>query len=404
VIFIKNKKLNNFVICPICNKSLGRITKYHLIKHNISFSNFKKLYPNFNCNNDLHRYKNSLLHKNKQVSFETRQKISKAHKGLIPWNKGLTKDVDDRIKSFWEGKKHSEETKQKISKAHKGKKIPKHIIYKIIESRKNYKHSEETKRKIGLGNKGKKRSEEHIKNLSHSLKGRKSPMKGKKLSEETKKKMSNSLKGRMSWNKGKKLSEEHKKKLSLSHKGKKISEEHKKKLSLAHKGIKNSKEHNENIKKANLGKTYSEEFKYKLSIIHTNRIMNNKKDYHKKYKYNYNYFRSSWETKVAKYLDKHNIKWEYETNNCIFKLKNGRYYIVDFYLPELNKYIEVKGYWDENSLNKCKDFINKKGIDSLIIIDEANIKNINLNILFFEYTNEFINGVECQIEESKDMR
>ena len=34
-------------------------------------------------------------------SEETLKKISKKLKGNIPWNKGLTKNTDDRIKSSW---------------------------------------------------------------------------------------------------------------------------------------------------------------------------------------------------------------------------------------------------------------------------------------------------------------
>jgi hypothetical protein len=329
-------------------------------------------------------------------------------KKKIPWNKGLTKEIDNRIKTYWKGKHHSEETKRKISLGNKGKKLSEESIKKGLNTKKGYKHSKETKRKISLGNKGKKHSEEFKKKISLRNKG-------KKHSEETKRKMSLAHKGKKMLkiaiekriNTMKincyKPSEETKRKMSLAHKGKKLSEEHKRILSLAHKGKKNSKEHNENIKKANIGKRYSLKLKNKLSILHTNRIINSKNDYHKKYKYNHNYFRSSWESKVAKWLDENNIKWEYESKNCLFKLNNGRYYIVDFYLPELNQYIEVKGYWDKNSENKCKEFINRKGINSLVVIDNNNINDINLDLNFIETTSDFAYSVEEQIENLKEL-
>jgi hypothetical protein len=58
-------------------------------------------------------------------------------------------------------------------------------------------------------------------------------------------------------------------------------------------------------------------------------------------------FRSSWEVAYAKYLDKNQIKWLYESKT--FDLGNCTY-TPDFYLPEKNEYIEIKGYL--NCLNK----------------------------------------------------
>lgn len=89
---------------------------------------------------------------------ETRKKISEAHKGKIPWNKG---------------KKFSEESKKKMSKVQKG--------------RKRKPHSEETKKKM---------SESHI---------------GIKPTTETCKKISEAKKGKPSWNKGKRMPEKFRK-------------------------------------------------------------------------------------------------------------------------------------------------------------------------------------------------
>jgi len=72
---------------------------------------------------------------------------------------------------------------------------------------------------------GKVQTDEHRKNISNAVNGR-------KHTEETRKKMSE-------WQIGKKLSEYTKHKISESHKGKNISEEHRTKLSEANKGYKN---------------------------------------------------------------------------------------------------------------------------------------------------------------------
>jgi len=54
-------------------------------------------------------------------------------------------------------------------------------------------------------------------------------------------------------------------------------------------------------------------------------------------------FRSSWEVKYAEHLDQNGIKWEFEPRR--FKLSNEKVYSPDFYLPETDEFIEIKGYW-----------------------------------------------------------
>jgi len=67
--------------------------------------------------------------KGKHLSEEHRKKLSESHKGKIGWNRGLTKETDERIRRIGEGHKGeknvlfgkhlSEETKRKISKSKK---------------------------------------------------------------------------------------------------------------------------------------------------------------------------------------------------------------------------------------------------------------------------------------------
>lgn len=78
----------------------------------------------------------------REVSKETRNKISKIHKGKIPWNKGVPMSIElkEKLLKTHLGKKHSEETRKKLSLARKGRKpmLGKH-------------HSEETRKKISEG-------------------------------------------------------------------------------------------------------------------------------------------------------------------------------------------------------------------------------------------------------------
>lgn len=62
--------------------------------------------------------------------------------------------------------KHSEETKQKMSKSHKGKTLSEETKNKIGKANKGKTHSEESKRKLSKAHEGKKHSEESKMNMS----------------------------------------------------------------------------------------------------------------------------------------------------------------------------------------------------------------------------------------------
>jgi len=57
------------------------------------------------------------MKKGSHLTEAQKRKLSKAHKGQIPWNKGKTTGEP----SWNRGKPHTEETKGKMSKSHKGK-------------------------------------------------------------------------------------------------------------------------------------------------------------------------------------------------------------------------------------------------------------------------------------------
>ena len=57
---------------------------------------------------------------------------------------------------------------------------------------------------------------------------------------------------------------------------------------------------------------------------------------------------SSWEVECAKKLDELGVKWERTEDiklKYIDKRAQTRNYIPDFYLPDYDMYLEVKGYW-----------------------------------------------------------
>jgi hypothetical protein len=87
---------------------------------------------------------------------------------------------------------------------------------------------------------------------------------------------------------------------------------------------------------------------------------------------------SSWEVACAKKLDELNISWirdpamKLEYRDRRLKLRR---YIPDFYLPDHDIYLEVKGYWTDAAKWKMRDICSRypgkiKILESLDEIDQ----------------------------------
>ena len=122
-----------------------------------------------------------------------------------------------------------------------------------------------------------------------------------------------------------------------------------------------SNETKEKISKIWKGKKLPEEMKEKIKNTVNKNIENN--NWHlsfsksRTFEYKGIKFHGSWEVKFAKYLDNKNIKWErpYKTYKYIFENETHRY-LPDFYLPEYNLYIEIKGYPTFKDFSKWEQF------------------------------------------------
>lgn len=225
---------------------------------------------------------------------EIREKLSQASMGNTPWNKGLTKETDERLKSIGESIKRSKED------------IP-------AWNKKLTKESDDRVRK-------------NAENISKALMGH-------SVSEETKLKMSESLQGRV------------------------ISEEHRKRLSEANFGENNPMKRPD-VKEKHLMACRDPERCKKISdVMKLNNPMYDVETVIKSLSHhttNYNggyvqssdgtnvYLRSSYEIRVAELLNKYNIEWKYELP---IQLNRGHYF-PDFYIPTYDIWIEVKG-WDK---------------------------------------------------------
>ena len=88
---------------------------------------------------------------------------------------------------------------------------------------------------------------------------------------------------------------------------------------------------------------------------------------------------STWEVAMAKKLDELTIRW---IRNDNMKLEyttirgRKRRYIPDFYLPDYDLYIEVKGYWTDAARHKMKDIEERNPGKILILESLAEIAEI----------------------------
>jgi len=120
------------------------------------------------------------------------------------------------------------------------------------------------------------------------------------------------------------------------------------------------------MSKAQSGKYVSEETREKLSKTHSGKKSHwygkppaKNSGYGKRCHYNSPLqgkvcFRSTYELKYAKYLDKKGILWKYEHKT--FELSNCTTYTPDFFLVKNKKYREIKGYMTEKAQEKIDLF------------------------------------------------
>jgi hypothetical protein len=141
------------------------------------------------------------------------------------------------------------------------------------------------------------------------------------------------------------------------------------------------------LSNASKGKYYSDERKLKHSIAMKRAVelhpdsytKNNVVGRVKNIQYNGITLKGSWEVMVAKWLDKNNIKWNPVTTPIEYEWKGIRKYYPDFYLPDYNLYIEVKGYQRDRDLAKWKC------IPNLIVFKLKEIKEIKEDNFYFDF-------------------
>ena len=86
--------------------------------------------------------------------------------------------------------------------------------------------------------------------------------------------------------------------------------------------------------------------------------------------------RSTFEYRVAKILNNRCIYWEYE-NEVL--LNNNRIWHPDFYLPQYNIFLEVKGWLTPDAKNKLVEYDSIYHDNKLIIIELSDIIQLENN-------------------------
>ena len=94
----------------------------------------------------------------------------------------------------------------------------------------------------------------------------------------------------------------------------------------------------------------------------------------KHYEYRGSKMDGSWELEVVKFLDSKNIQWIKPGKGIPYQWEGKTHlYFPDFYLPEYNRYIEVKGY------RRDRDLCKWKSVPNLIVLMRKDIEEIKQN-------------------------
>lgn len=134
---------------------------------------------------------------------------------------------------------------------------------------------------------------------------------------------------------------------------------------------------------------HSEETKQKIS---KKLALNNHGGRCKWYKYNNIYLQGTWELSVAKKLDQVGIQWiKTKQANHVLKYYDANnklhHYNPDFYLPEYDCYLEIKGYWWGNDKQKMQFVLNQNPTKKIYIIE----KDLYQILLTVTNKSDFIN-------------
>lgn len=94
----------------------------------------------------------------------------------------------------------------------------------------------------------------------------------------------------------------------------------------------------------------------------------------------------TWEFKYAQYLNENDIKWQRPSNPLHYKIENDYFhsYYPDFYLPDNNEFVEIKGYWWKGKDGRVDDkrkmelVISQNSDKKIIILEFNDLKELKI--------------------------
>lgn len=141
-----------------------------------------------------------------------------------------------------------------------------------------------------------------------------------------------------------------------------------------------SKETREKLSNAGKGFVWSVSRKLQHSQVMKRVVRDNPQSYSasnvsgrvKTYEFNGMKFKGTWELKVAKALSDKGIKYTNELTPIEYEWNNSTHlYFPDFYLPDFDVYLEVKGY------KRDRDLCKWKALNNLIVLEQNEINDID---------------------------
>lgn len=85
--------------------------------------------------------------------------------------------------------------------------------------------------------------------------------------------------------------------------------------------------------------------------------------------------RGTWERDVADWLTKNNVIWIRRVYLSYTRDNKSRTYTPDFYLPEFDLYLEVKGYFSQADKEKLRCVVEQNNVKLILVLDK-HIKQI----------------------------
>lgn len=143
-----------------------------------------------------------------------------------------------------------------------------------------------------------------------------------------------------------------------------------------------SVESREKLRRARLGTKQSEETKLRISKgvrkavkLNPDTYLPKSTKHVRRIEYNGQTLTGQWELEVAKYLDSQKITWTNKVPGFKYEWQGKEHtYFPDFYLPELDCFLEIKGY----QFQPDRDIQKWKAVPNLKVLRRQDILNIRV--------------------------